>query len=198
MSSTNLATRDRILKATQDLMEQGRVAEVRMSDIAKHAKISRQALYLHFPNRAELLVATTRYLDDVQGIDARVEAQVMGASGIARLDAFIEIWFGHIPHIQGVAKALMQMQGSDKEADAAWQNRMTAVRRLCKSCVESLREEGRLADGYTSKQAVDVLFMLVSVPNWLLMVQSCGWSQKTYLTQTRATAHRMLLKDEAL
>lgn len=193
MSSSNPSTRDRILSATQDLLEAGRVAEVRMADIAKLAGISRQALYLHFPTRAELLVATTRYLDERQGIDAIVEDRVMGASGTARLEAFITIWGNHIPHIQGVARALIQMQDSDAEAAAAWNNRMAAVRRLCKRCIDSLRNEGLLAPGYTPKQATDFLFMLVSVPNWITLVQDSGWSQRTYVAHIKETATRMLV-----
>ncbi len=117
----------------------------------------------------------------------------MGASGVERMDAFITIWGNHIPHIQGVARALMLMQDSDAEAAAAWDNRMTAVRRLCKRCIDSLREDGRLATGYTPKQAGDFLFMLVSVPNWITLVRDSGWSQKTYVAQIQETARRMLV-----
>lgn len=193
MSSKNPSTRDRILKSTQDLLEAGRVAEVRMADIAKLAGISRQALYLHFPNRAELLVATTRYLDEVQGIDARVEADVMGTEGVQRLNAFLENWGTHIPHIQGVASALMQMMDSDAEAAAAWENRMTAIRRLCKRCIDSLQDAGKLTDDLNRKQAVDTLYMLVSVRNWEVLVKDCGWSQQAYLRHIKRTAHRVLL-----
>jgi AcrR family transcriptional regulator len=35
-----------------------------MSDIAKAAGLSRQAVYLHFPNRAELLISATKHLDE--------------------------------------------------------------------------------------------------------------------------------------
>jgi len=44
---------------------------VTMADIAKAAGISRQALYLHFPTRVDLLVAMTRHLDAQNDIDDR-------------------------------------------------------------------------------------------------------------------------------
>ena len=69
MSSEGPDTRTRILNAAWSLLESGRGAGVRMSDIAKEAGISRQALYLHFPNRADLLVATTQHVDAVKDID---------------------------------------------------------------------------------------------------------------------------------
>ena len=65
MSSKNMQTRSKILQATLELLEAGEGGEIRMGDIAKRAGISRQALYLHFATRAELLVETTFYLDEL-------------------------------------------------------------------------------------------------------------------------------------
>ena len=51
----------RILDAALALLREG--GPVRMSDIAKAAGVSRQAVYLHFPTRAQLLIAAARRLD---------------------------------------------------------------------------------------------------------------------------------------
>ena len=59
MSSENIETRSRILDATVNMLEEHGGVGVRMGDIAKAAGISRQAVYLHFASRAELLVAAT-------------------------------------------------------------------------------------------------------------------------------------------
>ena len=67
MSSDNPETRSRILKAALTLLEASQGKGVRMTDIAKRAGITRQALYLHFSTRAELLIATTHYLDALKG-----------------------------------------------------------------------------------------------------------------------------------
>ncbi len=71
MSRDSPDTRTRILKATLDLLEEGTGSAVRMSDIAKKAAISRQAIYLHFRTRAELLIATTHYLDELKDLASR-------------------------------------------------------------------------------------------------------------------------------
>ena len=60
MSSHAPDTRTKILQATRQLMEERRGLGVRMSDIAKAAGVSRQAVYLHFDSRIELLSATTK------------------------------------------------------------------------------------------------------------------------------------------
>lgn len=59
MSREISETRTRILKSSLELLEASQGKGVRMTDIAKGAGISRQALYLHFATRAELLIATT-------------------------------------------------------------------------------------------------------------------------------------------
>ena len=81
-------TRSRILEAAWKLLEDGAGSEVRMSDIAKKAGISRQAVYLHFPKRADLLIAVTRYIDEANEVDARLAASRGAATGVERLDVF--------------------------------------------------------------------------------------------------------------
>ena len=90
MSSARPGTRIRILKAALDLLEVSQGTGVRMSDIAKRAGISRQALYLHFSTRAELLIATTYYLDELKGSEERLAASRAAQTGIERLDVFID------------------------------------------------------------------------------------------------------------
>ena len=67
MSRDNPDTRSRILQAALELLEASQGKGVRMTDIAKQAGITRQALYLHFSTRAALLIATTHYLDELKG-----------------------------------------------------------------------------------------------------------------------------------
>ena len=74
MSRNPAETRKKILNSTLDLLEAGDPHRVRMSDIAKAAGVSRQAVYLHFPSRAELLIAATYLLDDRKGVEERLVA----------------------------------------------------------------------------------------------------------------------------
>lgn len=194
MSSENPTTRERILKSAWELLEDGTGSAVRMSDIAKRAGISRQALYLHFPNRADLLVATTRYLDEVNAVDARLAASRGAASGAERLAAFVEAWGNYIPEIYGVAKALMAMQESDAEARAAWADRMQAVRHGCRAAVDALQNDGSLAGDLTPETATDLLWTLLSVRNWEQLRHDCGWSQAQYIATMQRAARQLLIK----
>lgn len=193
MSRKNLETRNRILDATWKLLEENPDAGVRMADIAKQAGISRQALYLHFSKRAELLIATTHYIDEVKGVDKRLAASRSAESGTERLDAYISAWGSYIPEIYGVAKALMEMKENDKEAEVAWHERMQAVRHGCEAVIKALANDGTLSSDLSHRQATDALWMLLSVRNWELLRTECGWSQKRYIETMKLIAHNTLI-----
>ena len=186
-------TRIRILNAAWKLLEAGRGSGVRMSDIARATGISRQAVYLHFPTRAELLIATTRHLDEVKNVDARLAASRNAATGPERLDAFIEAWGNYIPEIHGVARALLAMQDSDEAARLAWADRMAAVRHGCQAAVKALKNDGVLSSGHSVKEATDILWSLLSVQAWEQFTRECGWSQRHYVKTMKELARKMLV-----
>lgn len=192
MSSKNNETRTRILNASWKLLESHEGSGVRMSDIAKQAGISRQALYLHFKTRADLLIATTRHLDVIKDVDVRLIASRTATSGLVRLDAYIEAWGGYIPEIYGIAKALLAVQDTDADADAAWKNRMQAVRHGCAAAINALAEDKVLSPDLDIEDATDILAMLLSVRNWEMLTKECGWTQDKYLTSMKRQARLTL------
>ena len=192
MSRNSSDTRARILDCTWILLESGD-KKVRMSDIAKAAGISRQALYLHFPTRAELLVAATRHIDSVKNVDARLADSRAATSGRERLVAFISAWGGYIPEIHGMSVALRAMQDSDAEAAAAWDDRMQAVRHGCATAVQALAADKVLKEDLNEEVATDLLWTLLSVENWEHLVRDCGWSQSDYESRITGLAEAALL-----
>ncbi len=197
MSSEILSTRDRILEAAWKQLEIHQGSGVRMSDIAKQAGISRQALYLHFSKRSELLIATTRYIDEVKGVDARLAASRAAATGVERLDAYIEAWGNYIPEIYAVARALLAMRETDAAAAAAWTDRMQAMRHGCEAAVAALQRDNLLSAEHSLEDAVDILWMLLSVRTWEELTIDCGWPQRKYVATTKAIATRLLVADTA-
>lgn len=195
MSSPKIETREKILRAAWKLLEAEQAKSVRMSDIAEAAGISRQAVYLHFPTRSDLLIATTRYIDEVFDIDGRLEASRRAESGIARLDAFVEAWGNYIPQIYGVAKALIALRDSDEAAAEAWADRMRAVRHGCRAAVQALKDDGVLSREISLRMAVDCLWAMLSVRQWELLTKDCGWSQKRYVDMMKLLTRRVLVAD---
>jgi AcrR family transcriptional regulator len=192
MSRKSENTRVRILDVTLNLLESGVPQRTRMSDIAKAAGLSRQAVYLHFPNRAELLIAATKHLDLKVDIDASLAESRAATKGLQRLDAFIRAWGGHIPVIFPVGRALMAMMDTDAEARAAWENRMAAVRHGCAAAVSALARDGVLRPDLSQERATDLLAGLLSVPLWSHLTQTCGWSQEDYIAEITRLARLSL------
>ena len=193
MSRENLDTRERILKAALDLLEQSVGKGVRMSDIAKQAGISRQALYLHFATRAELLIAVTHYVDELKESDARLAPSRAAQSGVERLDAFVEAWTGYIPEIYPTAKVLIAMGDTDKEAAAAWDLRMRDMKEGCAAAIDALVADNSLSAAYSRQDATDLLWAMLSVRNWEHLKQQCGWSQKKYENAIKSLARQLFV-----
>jgi AcrR family transcriptional regulator len=195
MSSEPIETRTRILEATVRMLEEHGGRGVRMSDIAKETGISRQAVYLHFASRADLLDATTKYRDEILNLDQRLLPSRTATSGVERLALYIEFWGNYIPEIYGVAKALLLAQDSDEAAAAAWQDRMLAMREGCHEAIKALQSDGKLASEWTPENATDVLWTMLSVPNWENLTRECGWSTKQYIRWMKTLAAQAFVKE---
>lgn len=195
MSSKNMKTRNTILQVTWELLEAARGQEVRMTDIAKRAGVSRQAVYLHFPTRTDLLVATTLYIDQIKNVDERLAVSRAAENGIDRLDAFIEAWGGYIPEIHGVAKALMIISDTDAAAKCAWEGRLQAVHEGCRAAIDSLVNDGMLSPHHSDVEATDILSALLSVHTWEHFTSTCGWSQAFYIEKIKALARQITVRE---
>jgi AcrR family transcriptional regulator len=194
MSSEISQTRKKIIEAASTLLLNTKGKGVRMADIAKASGVSRQAVYLHFQSRTELMVATVRYLDDLHGLSERVRPFNEAVPGREKLDTFVKFWGNYIPEIYGVAKALMATQDTDEAAMAAWNDRMNSVRSGCRETVEALERDGELASKWPVEVTVDMMWTILSVENWERLTIDCGWTIEEYVERMR----RLLLNTFAV
>jgi len=181
MSSEDLDTKTRILEATWRLLEERHGQGVSMSDVARAAGISRQAVYLHFNSRTELMVATTQYVDEIKGLNERLSQLDAATSGIELLDACVEVWGNYIPEIYGIAKALLNIRESDEAAAAAWDGSMGCLRDVCREIIEALDREGVLAPAWSRDEATEMLYTLLSIYNWEQLTIESSWSTAQYV-----------------
>jgi len=204
-SNSKSPTRDRILEAACALLEDDSGTSTRMADIARAADVSRQAVYLHFQNRADLLTAALRHRDEQTGLQENLAASRAAATGEERIARYVEFWADHVPRIQGLAHALLAdhvpriqglahallaMRDSDPAAAAAWDERMAATRDGCEACILALAKEGRLAAPWQIGPATDLFWAMLSVQNWMLLTGPCGWSQQDYAENLTRQATR--------
>ncbi|MEE2525523.1 TetR/AcrR family transcriptional regulator [Hyphobacterium sp. HN65] len=186
-------TREKILEACRrKLEEQG--ADVGMGEIAKAAGVSRQAVYLHFANRAELLVATARHADMAANVDELLSASRGAPDGVSRLLAYLDAWAQLVPQIYPVARALLAMKETDASAGAAWTDRMAAQRHGCQAAIDALEKDGHLVAGLSNRAAVDSLWTLMSVRNYEHWVMDCGWTVEAYRDELKRIASAAFIK----
>jgi AcrR family transcriptional regulator len=159
------STRARILDTAQELTEKQGTAPT-MSALARAAGISRQALYLHFPDRATLLLALVAHIDEKEQLQDGIAAvrQAPDAAGSIRVWAHMQAW--HNPKIAALARALDDSRHADPAASAAWADRTGNRMRGAISIIERLRAEGRLDPTWTTTEAAALLWELTSFHVW--------------------------------
>lgn len=152
-----------------------RGTHVPMQEIAAAAGLTRQGVYVHFRSRGGLLVALVRRADDRADIHARFLRALQTADPRQRLDGFLRVWLDFVPTIHPVASSLMRARADDPEAAAAWQDRMTALRRGFTILARSLRRDGALGSGWTAAHAADYLWAGSSMQTWDLLAVDRAW-----------------------
>jgi len=196
MSSGDPKTRNRILGATWRLMVGRNGQGVRMRDVAEEAGVSRQAVYDHFGSRAELMVATARYGDDVRGLEERLGLYRAASSGVERLEAFVEFWGNYVPEIHGIARALLAARETDKAVAAAWDDRMRVVQEACSDIVGRLQRDGVLAPGWSLDEAGEMLWTMLSIGNWENLTLERGWPVSLYVDRMKVLTKRAFVQND--
>jgi len=173
-------TRRRILDAAQRLVVKRGGADVTLAEVARAARVSRQAIYLHFADRAELFTAVVRHGDEQLGIPAAVERIMATPSGADAIRAMIALQASLNPKIWPIARALEAVRRVDPAAERSWQDRLEHRLAGCRAMVAQLSREGRLRAGMPESVAADLLFTLTSLRMWEDLVLERGWPATQY------------------
>ncbi len=162
MSSTG----DRILLRARELVEQTDGAAPNMTAIAAAVGISRQALYLHFPDRSALLVALVENVDQREDLQVGIDAVNAAPDGVSKLQAFIDMQAWRNPRIAPLVRALDHARRSDSPSARAWQDRHDRRLGALTQITEQLRAEARLHPSWATSEAATLLWELTSFRVW--------------------------------
>jgi len=174
------STRERILDTARRLVEARPEAVPSMSEVARATGISRQALYLHFPDRSALLLALVEHVDDSEGLEAGIAAVEAAADGPAQTRAWVDMQARRNPRIASLARALDQYRYGDDPARAAWRDRTANRMRGATAIVQRLRREGRVHRSWTTTEAATLVWELVSFRVWDDLVNEAGLTSQRY------------------
>lgn len=195
MSTKSKATRTRseILDAAWEMISE-RGADVSMSDIARSVGLSRQAVYLHFGTRGGLLMALVRRADDRFEIRQDFFAAMKRPLAADRLDECLRVWFQFVRNIVPVARDLVRLRATDRDAAEAWEDRMRDLRAWIRELVATLQADGALAPGWQVDEAADYIWTASSVQVWDILVRERGWSELKAEARLRQTIPRVVLE----
>jgi AcrR family transcriptional regulator len=189
-------SRERILRATWDsLLEAG--PEIRLADVAELAGLSRQAVYLHFGDRAHLLVEVLAWADQTLELGALLAGVREAVSGVEALERMVDAHAAYSPRIDAVARALEAEQYRDEAVAAALRDRLDFRRAAHREVIARLAAEGALAEGWTIDSATDLFAAVTMLGPWRELTQACGWSAEDYAERMSTFVRRALVAGEA-
>ena len=193
MSSGNSITRVRILTEARSLLEEQPGATVTMGQIAERAGVSRQALYLHFADRASLFLEIGRMVDAMERTPERQRRVDEAATARQALREAIALQAYLKPKLQGLATAIDVLRRTDPAADAAWKEREHARLQRCEELVRRLASEGDLSAGWDAHGAARCLWAVTSQRVWDDLVVDQGWSTDEYCSHLTRLLEAALL-----
>jgi AcrR family transcriptional regulator len=178
MSSTNSKTR--ILDVALNLITKRKGADVSMAEIANAAKVSRQAMYLHFADRADLMLALVRHADEKRGMDDEIRKIREAPTGVAAMCAMVSLQARMNPGIWAIARAVDAVRRTDEAAEQGWQDRLKHRLWGCGQIVERMQQEKTLRPGVSPEEARDLLWSITSLRTWEDLVLERGWTGTQY------------------
>jgi AcrR family transcriptional regulator len=182
------STRERILDNALELIDETPDTVPSMSALARATGISRQALYLHFPERTALLLALAEHVDEREDLQAEVAVVQTAPDGAAQVRAWAEMQARRNPRIAPLARALDQSRHSDDPAAIAWRDRTANRMRAATAIVQRLRGEGRVHRSWTNDEAAALVWELLSFRVWDDLVGEAGLPAERYVEVVTAAA----------
>jgi AcrR family transcriptional regulator len=185
-------TRERLLQAAWDLVpEQG--PSLRLADVATRAGVSRQAVYLHFGDRAGLLLALLTWADQALKLGDLLTRVDEARTGAEALERMVEVHAAYSPRIDALARVLEAHQYQDPAVSAALRDRLDFRQAAHRAVIARIAAEGDLANGWTIDNAADLFFAVTMPSPWRELTGSCGWSAKQYAKRMSQLLHRALI-----
>jgi AcrR family transcriptional regulator len=185
-------TRQRILEAALELMRRG-AAGASLVQIARHAGVSRQAVYLHFADRAALFLALVRHVDAQRDLAGALKRLDEAPTGVAALQAAVDMQADLNPALYPIAAAMDAVRRQDEAMEQAWQDRLANRLRGARAIADRLAAEGALRPGLAPDTAADLVWTMISLRMWEDLVVGRGWTAERYREHIGEALRRALL-----
>ena len=186
-------TRNRILDTTWELVT-GQGARFKLADVATRASVSRQTIYLHFGDRAGLLVALVQHMDETLDLAESIAEVHAATDGKSLLEAAMRLNTKFWAKVFPVAQVLEAAQHDDEALGAAWRERMRFRQATFRSMISALAERGELDKDWPIDEAASAMYAVAHFDTWRELVIELDWSDDLYVESMARLLRRGLLK----
>jgi AcrR family transcriptional regulator len=181
-------TRIQILEAARAMFEELGYYGAGLGAVAKRAGVSRQAIYLHFPSKAELLTALHLHIfaaDVLPAIERHPQANAVSA--LDALDVMIAVDVEVVSKVWRIHEAFQIARRQHPEVEQTLRPREEERYGQLLDLGHRLKRERALPPNLRVGTFADVLWGLVSVGTYRSLVIERGWSLNQYRRWVRNT-----------
>lgn len=190
MSSGRPDTRHAILRAARELFEAQGYFGAGLEAVAKKAGFSRQAIYLHFASKADLLTALHLHVYETDVVPAVQRHPIWTApSALQALDASTAADAEVLAKVWRIHEALVLARRHHPEVDETLRPREAERYDELVRLGRWLRKEGHLPAGMRVNTFADVYWGLASTGTFVNLVVERGWSVERFARWVRDTLH---------
>ncbi|MEU3274367.1 helix-turn-helix domain-containing protein [Saccharomonospora sp. NPDC006951] len=173
-------TRQALLSASRDILEEGGFPALTMAAIAERAGVTRRGAYLHFTSRSAVVEELFAHIAHTEGLAESV-ARVWEASDAV---AALREWARHVAryHVKVLAvdRAVQHVHRHDPDAAAHRDRARKAKLGNCRRLTQWLADEGRLTPAWTVNTAADMLNALTTSDLVESLLVDRAWSRRGF------------------
>jgi AcrR family transcriptional regulator len=187
-SSGRPQTRVQILEAARSLFEEHGYYGAGLGAVAKKAGVSRQAIYLHFPSKAELLTALHLHIFDTDVVPALQRHPITDTmSGLEMLDATIAVDVEVIERVWRIHESLTVARRQHPEVDQTLIPREEEHYEGLLDVGRRLECDGALPPTIPVGLFADMLWGLMNLGTYRHLVVERRWPRDQYQAWVRDT-----------
>ena len=188
MSSRSSDTRTSILRASRDLFEDQGYFGAGLEAVAQKAGVSRQAIYLHFASKSELLTALHRHIYETDVEPALERHPIWTApTSLDALDAFVAASVEIVSKVWRIHEALVTARRHHPEVDETLRPRENERYAEFVKLGRWLKQEDHLPSAMRVATFADIVWGLTSIGTFVNLVIERGWSVSRFEQWVRQT-----------
>lgn len=190
MSSGRPDTRRAILTAARELFESQGYFGAGLEAVAKKAGVSRQAIYLHFASKADLLTELHVHIFETDVAPALERHPIWTApTALDALDASVAVDAEVASKVWKIHETLVMARRHHPEVEETLKPRERERYDEMVRLGRWLRRDGRLPDGMRVTTFADIYWGLASIGTFVNLVVERDWSVARFERWVRTTIH---------